>query len=216
MAASSVPGSSVKQPTREQVRAWLSTVLGPMVDALRVEDELLAAGNPSFRAYTHSIDFELLWGSDRMISNRFRPNLEQFYRYYDHVRGAAARHDEALERLRDACAEAFKFVLESPRFAALCGGRPESERRALAQDVVNGVEEREETNPLASFWKQHASEFLALRSQPELRPSFDRLEQAKAHLQRQVKDLLTRASELQQALADEHGLPPVSAAGDVP
>jgi hypothetical protein len=68
------------RPSREQVQAWLSTVLGPMVDALRVEEEQLAEGNPSLHVYAHSIDFEFLWGSAHMTARPYLPNQEQFFR----------------------------------------------------------------------------------------------------------------------------------------
>jgi hypothetical protein len=82
----------------------------------------------------------------------------------------------------------------------------------LAQDVVNGVRQLEETYPLAQLWNQRAAEFLALREQPYLEPYFESIEVAKADLQRAVRDLLARTSELQQELALEYGLPPVDPA----
>lgn len=39
------------RPTLAQAKAWLATVIGPMAEALRVEEGWLASGNPSLRVY---------------------------------------------------------------------------------------------------------------------------------------------------------------------
>lgn len=211
MATSGEAGSAEKKAfTSEQVRAWLGTVLAPMAEALRVEDEQLRSGSPSFRAYSHSIDFELLWGSDRMVSNRYRPNLEQFFRHHPEIRAGVEKHDEALGRLRDACGKALDELLASREFQDLVVDRSRSEHRALAQEVVNGVKILESWHPLAGVWSERGDKLLSLRHAPGLSSQFKVIEEAIEELRRLVRELLARVSELQQKLADDYGLPPVA------
>lgn len=180
-----------------------------MVDALRVERERLQADNPTVRAYTHDIDFELLWGSANMLSRPYQPNREQFFAAYPDVKSLAAEHDAALERLKTACVVAFERLLADPNFAALCAGRADAERRGLAELVVNNEQRLADYHPLAGAWKERGASLLALRKQPALVEFFAAVTAEIAELRAAVDRLESRMSALQQELAADYQLPAV-------
>ncbi len=133
-----------KAATREMVRAWLTTVIGPMVDALQIEARKFEGRtNWTFRAGME--DFEFLLPIFGMVAPHFQANREQFFRYDGQVERACVRHDEALASLRDATRSAFRLVLLSPRFLALAAPVADRDRRYLAEYWVNGVENLPDT-----------------------------------------------------------------------
>src|SRR5438093_147614 len=128
-----------RRPSKEQVRAWLTTVIGPMASALAVEERWASRGNWSFRSHTQ--DFEFLWPIHKMVAAPYLPNLEQLLRYEDALKKLAQGHDRALDRLRTASRAAYDRLLQNERFRALAASTsvPEGEHRYFAEYVVNGL-----------------------------------------------------------------------------
>lgn len=198
-----------KRPSKEQVKVWLSTVVAPLVGALRVETERAAQGGWSFRSTTQ--DFEFLWPTDRVVSEFYRANLEQFWRYHPAMRRVAAKHDEALTKLRQACRNAFERLTQSEdfgRLAAATGSRPE-EWQFFAQYVVNGVRDLDSYVSSAELWRQKGAEFLALRERPALAESFQAVSETGSAFHIHARSLLRELEKAQRDLADEFQLPPV-------
>jgi hypothetical protein len=80
-----------KHPSKEQVRAWLGTVIGPMTDALSVEIDRLSTQSLSFRAGLR--DFEFLWPTDKMVAAPFLQNRLQYFRTAPAIQRNCGRHD---------------------------------------------------------------------------------------------------------------------------
>ncbi len=76
-----------------------------------------------------------------MLSAYYRPNIEQFWRYYPALQQEAKAHDDALEELRSACRAAFERILQSEDFDRLVGQVPveKGDRKYLAEYIVNGI-----------------------------------------------------------------------------
>lgn len=198
-----------RKPSRDQIRVWLSTVLSPMLRALDIELQFVERRNWSFRC--DSQDFEYLCPTPMMVAMPHHANAEQVFRYYPSLRPKAASHDRALAALRDACRVAYESLTHSPRFQALpmpADARPE-DRKYFAEYMINGLRDLLSHYSFADFWKAHGGEYLELRSEPSLAPSFEVLEQHGSSFRREVVGLRRSVKEVQEHSADEAGLPPV-------
>jgi len=205
-------GKPRRKPSREQVRAWLGTVLAPIINALRVESERVSNGNWSFRCSTS--DFEFLWPIEKMLSPVFLPNLKQFWRYHPALQKQAEAHDDALTKLRNACRAAFERLLQSEDFNRLAQQTPVEcgDRKYLAEYIVNGIRDLPSHYSYADVWRSHGGAFLDLRSRPALQDSFQVLRQVGEAFRNAVERLREETEQLQWTLADELQLPPVDPA----
>ncbi|MGZ3459794.1 MAG: hypothetical protein ACXU86_14965 [Archangium sp.] len=189
-------------------------MLVPMATELETSAEVLARGSWSFRCSRG--DFEYLQPTARMLAPRFRPNFEQLCRFHPEFKAIAEEHDAALDRLRQACQAAYARLMESEPFQRLASELEEpSNRKYLAEYVINGVKELGWDYPLREFWVKRGMEFLALRQAPGLEESFKALEDAGGRYRQQHRALHEAVDRLQEELADRFGLPPVDPVGEV-
>jgi len=202
-----------KRPSREQVKAWLATVIAPILKSLQVEELFTGRRNWTFRAAT--VDFELLAPIRSMPAEPFLPNLDQFFRHYPGSSRKAAQHDAALDRLRDACRAALDELASLDMFVFLAAHtttRPE-EQRVLAEYVINGVRDLPYHSPYRESWATQGRDFLAFRESPDMLPHIERMNQSGTELHRVVQSLLQDFEQHQHGLADEFQLPPVDPIG---
>jgi hypothetical protein len=205
-------GKPKQKPSREQVKAWLATVVAPMVDALRVESDRVSRENWSFRCTTR--DFESLWPTEKMLSPVYLPNVEQFWRYYPVLQQKAKAHDDAFAELRNPCRDAFERTLRSEDFVRLAE-QVQVEKgnwKYLAEYMVNGIRDLPSHYTTSDVWRQHGGAFLDLRSMPALEESFQAIHRTGEAFRSKVERLLQETERLQQALADEFQLPPIDPA----
>jgi len=198
-----------RKPSREQIRVWLSTVLSPMLRALDIELDFVERRNWSFRC--DSQDFEYLWPTAMMVAMPHHANAEQMFRYYPTLRAKAESHDRALDALRDACRAAYAKLIDAPSFLTLPvadNARPE-DRKYFAEYVINGLRDLLPHYSFADFWKAHGGEYLHLRMEPSLAPSFQLLEERGHLFRRELVPLREAVKALQQRSADEAGVAPV-------
>jgi len=189
----------------------LTTVIAPLESALAVEHHRLtsSSGNWSFRCDTQ--DLEFFWPVEKMVAAVHEPNLRQFLRYRPELRKLAHDHDHALDGLRTAARGAYDRLLHSQRFALLAASASESEsdRRYLAEYVVNGLRDLASYYTFHEIWTRDGGQFLDLRKDPALAGAFAALESAGRDLSRCVSSFLRAVRTLQEALADRYKLPPV-------
>ena len=208
---------AVPKVTTDMARAWLSTVVSPIESALEVECERLSRGSWSFRASRQ--DFEYLWPVEAMVAAPHIPNLRQFLRFRKPIAGLVESHDEALDRLRNACRNAFERLVVDSEFrqVAAKGVEPapptahQDDYRYFAEYVVNGWRDLPDNYTYQAFWKIHGADFLALRQRPKLSVAFAAVEDAGAACFRAAEALWKRMRLEQAELADSYGLPPVPA-----
>ncbi len=86
--------------------------------------------------------------------------------------------------------------------------RPE-DRRYFAEYVINGIRDLSPHYSFSEFWKEAGAQYMKLRSDPALRPSFDSLTATGKLLETQASALRQEVKSLQERLADSAGLPPV-------
>ena len=184
--------------------------MGPIVDALRVEGDRTARGNWSFRC--HMQDFEFLWPVEGMVSATHAANLVQFWRFYPNSHLLALRHDVALTKLRSACGRAYERLMASDEFRRIAPsvGDPNlDDHKYFAEYVINGLRDLPFNYSYCEMWKSRGGDFLALRDAPVLSEHFQKIARIGAALRRHIVALEKRLADLQQKLADRHGLPPV-------
>jgi hypothetical protein len=207
--AQAIKTAKKKRASKDQVRAWLHTVIAPMLGALSVESEH-AGRNWSFRAGRK--DFEFLWTADMMIGEYYRAVREQLFRYHPELAELTRRHDVTREELRRACERAFQRVMESPQFRQLASERPDDDRRYLAEYLVNGLRELPGNYTLSDYWKTKGPGYLQL-ADPALGESWLEIERSGDKARKAIAALRARLEHLQAELADEFGLPPVDPSG---
>lgn len=201
------------RPSKDQVRAWLTTVIAPLESALAVEHHRLtsSSGNWSFRCDTQ--DFEFFWAVEKMVAAVHEPNLRQLLRYKTELRKLAHDHDRALDGLRSAARGAYDRLLRNQPFAMLASSASvsESDRRYFAEYVVNGLRDLASHYTFHEAWARAGGQFLDLRKNPALASAFAALESAGRDLSRCVNSFLRAVRTLQEDLADRYKLPPVDA-----
>ena len=197
------------KPSKDQVRVWLTTVIGPLASALGIEHERASSHNWSFRADVQ--DFEFLWPTRKMVSVQYQANLDQFLRYARDARDLAETHDRALDALRDLARRAFTHLVTSTAFRAVAveARIEESDWKYIAEYVINGSSELPSYYVLHERWNHTRGQFLALRATPSLAPHFAELRRAGEEFESTVATLMDEVRRLQASLADSYKLPPV-------
>ena len=197
------------RPSKDQVRAWLTTVIAPLASALAVEQHRLTSGNWSFRCDTQ--DFEFLWPIKKMVAAVHEPNLQQLLRYRPELKKLAHDHDRTLDGLRTTARGAYDRLLHPQRFLALASSTSvsENDQRYLAEYVVNGLRDLASYYTFQELWTRDGRKFLEIRDDPALGSEFAALKAAGGDLSRCVNSLLRAVRTLQEELADSYKLPPV-------
>ncbi|HLQ36504.1 MAG TPA: hypothetical protein VK348_01795 [Planctomycetota bacterium] len=193
-------------PSKEQAKAWLATVLGPLARGVEVEAEVIAENDWSFRV--HSRDFEFLLPTQVMVDRVYHANLEQFWRFNREMKLLSEQHDKALDGLRQSAARAFDRLMDSRKFLELTREAGPMQQY-LAQCIVNSKGHLPSFYEYSRFWNEHRDELMALRKETTLQECFRALQAAGVPFQTTVDELLKRLFRAQQEVADKFGLPPV-------
>jgi hypothetical protein len=98
----------------ERVKAWVYTILNPVIDSLRRETELLKSGNLSWRV--HSRRCEYIRPIAELIDANQQPNLEDFLAEHPTFADRFTQHDSALAALEKATTESVQLLLKAPGF----------------------------------------------------------------------------------------------------
>ncbi len=149
-------GMDRKKPARqaapgpERVRAWIHSVLNPLIEGLEQEIALLAHGEFGWRAGGRFS--ELIPVLEQRVGYDQQPNLEDFAAENPEFRAAFAKHDELLHSAESAATAIFERLAGDPAFKALVD---QSYQRYLAGG----------TDPLAANLRRdwlpaHAAELL--------------------------------------------------------
>ena len=199
------------RPSKEQVRAWLTTVITPLASALAVEQHRTASRNWSFRCETQ--DFEFLWPVEKMVGVPYSANLHQLLRYRSELKRLADGHDRKLDDLRSAARLACDRVLRNERFRRLASssGVSDPDQRHFAEYVVNGLRGLASYHTFHEYWGREGERFLSLREDPSLVSEFRALEENGRSFSKSVNELTTVVESLQIELADAYKLPPIEA-----
>jgi len=201
-------------PRRERRKAWIYTVINPLLEGLRIEETFLARNNWTFRRYNRELEF--IRPARILIGYKSVPNLEDLTASKPDMGEAIKDRETRREKLRAGCEAAFEALIAEPDFRQrVDNAKRESpgEARTLehpavpfyevvAEAVVNhgGVPSHAGFYP---FWSRFQSEFLSLR----IGPAFEAADQAGREFRECNDDLERKLTQLRSALAEDDDIP---------
>lgn len=94
------------------VRAWFDTVINPLLDALRTEQEFTTRKNWTWR--WRSQKFELLLPVEAIVGGALKDNLVQLMNIEKAVESPILQHDRYLLELAESCKQLQDVVYSSP------------------------------------------------------------------------------------------------------
>ncbi|MGA9997976.1 MAG: hypothetical protein WBP93_21355 [Pyrinomonadaceae bacterium] len=232
--------SSKKKPVkvgRNIVRAWFDTVINPLLNELKKEEQLLEDNNWTWRFLSNRL--ESIRPIQEMISYQAVDNLEQFTEFYPSIKVLIAKHDEQVSKLLSECEDLHRVLADSSPLLELYKEltSPESlakldktgtGREITIQELFGSSPERthleflaeyiaNKTNPLPIYyntsplWNKHRDEFIALLNKPVIRDYYVRTVKAGETLLETVRELINSLKKIRSDLSLEHDLPYVSA-----
>lgn len=223
---------------RNIVRAWFDTVINPLLNELKKEEQLLKDNNWTWRFLSNRL--ESIRPIQDMISYQAMDNLEQFTEFYPSIKEFIAEHDEGVSKLLIECEDLHRILAESPLLLELYKKitSPESlanlgkiskwGRELTIRDIFGSNYEKDHLETLAEYivnkthllpayygtsplWNKHRDEFIALLNKPVIRDYYARTVKAGETLLETVRELINELKKIRSDLSLEHDLPYVSA-----
>lgn len=211
------------------VRAWFDTVINPLLDALDVERGLLRKKNWTWQFQGGGL--ESIRHVIGHIPLEARPNLELFTQLNPEITDLLEKHDKAVDKLSQACAELQTALQSCPRLrelyqtfispkslasmhrtvADLFGAYSQSQHLAvLAQYIVNNSPDLPDYYYTAPLWNKYRRIFLALHSHPSVRSRSKAVNAAGLELLRFVDRLIVLLRTKRLRLSLKYDVPPGS------
>jgi len=165
----------------ERVKAWVYTILNPVIDSLRRETDLLKSGNLSWRV--HSKRFEYIRPIAELIDVNQQPNLEDFLAEHPTFGERFNQHDSALAILEKAVTDYVEGLLRASDFreqvreslddyeSRLREANPtypdlreprDKTAEYVAEFLANNSRSLPRHYTLYAFWKEYAAKFDAI------------------------------------------------------
>jgi len=220
---------------RNIVRAWLDTVLNPLLRGLDAERNLLVRENWTWR-FEQQVLLSLV-PVRSFVSFEALDNLEQFLALGPGASrtlgGIMNQHDERLRLLTKACQQLHSGLRESKElqnlyqrmkvegrvplqvgqnFDSLFGAyRSENHLDILAEDIVNSTGQLPNYFSTAPLWNLYRSELLKIRNVAGVRSRWMDVQRAGRMLESSVQELIDLLRRVRQDLSVKHDLPLVEA-----
>ena len=102
------------KPGRERRKAWIYSVINPLLEGLRIEATFLARENWTFRRYNRELEF--IRPVPILVGHVSLPNLEDLENSKPDTQKVIERREAQREKLRDACRAAFDTLAANPDF----------------------------------------------------------------------------------------------------
>jgi len=209
---------TVAKSGRERRKAWIYSVINPLLEGLRIEATFLARENWTFARYNR--DLEFIRPVPVLIGYKSKPNLEDLTTSKPETEKAIERREAQREKLRDGCRAAFDTLATNADFqrkASEALQAVESERPGEAitlvhpavpfHEVIAAVVVNKGAVPgdegIYPFWSRFRDEFMPFRVGAE----FDAADQAGRELKDYNDDLERELTQLRSALAEEYDIP---------
>jgi hypothetical protein len=212
------------------VRAWFDTVINPLLQAL--ESELLLLGRRNWTFSYRTGKLELIRPLQGYLAYEASANLDQILRANVTLAPNAARHDEAVEHLRNAVASLHELVASNLEFRRLCeilttperlrelgvgslsevlGAYPPSELyNLIAQDVVNNNGLQSPHFSTAEFWNRNRGELVKALEFPGIQEHYASVVQLGETLASVTRPLLGQIKALCDELSLRYDVPLVT------
>lgn len=206
-----------RRPRRgsERVKAWIYSVLNPLMEALRAENTLLSKQNITWRYQTAELEFIL--PTRDLIQPSARPNYDDLFRSHPGLKSEIGHRDEKVRVLFQAAQDCWKslthFQHEVERLLKQWkeegnpypgGAVPEKEFWLLITEyVMNNLEELPYHYASKAFWSRFRPHFLASR----YGSSFSQLEKAIVELKKANESLIETLDQTRSNLCEEYDIP---------
>ncbi|HME00199.1 MAG TPA: hypothetical protein VKM93_23065 [Terriglobia bacterium] len=211
------------KPGRERRKAWIYSVINPLLNGLGIEASFLERGNWTFRQQNGEL--ELIRPLDAYVDYQSRPNWEDFIKSNSDVAPPLRDREARREELRKACRAAFDYLVTGEKFGdevsrCLASFRA-AERGALGQQNDDAVAEsiasysREVAEFIVNnirgtpgyayreFWPRFGDELMQFRKGPR----FEEADRAGAELKKSNDILSEGLIKLRSSLAEEYDIP---------
>lgn len=207
------------KPGRERVKAWIYTVINPILDGLAIEAVFLEKGNWTFRRYNRELEF--IRPVTGLVNHQGRRNVVDFALSNPSAKERIDGRDEQRAQLRDACRVAFDnlaanlgfrreveeclqvFEVESPAESNRIGHPGVKPHEIMAELVVNNRECVPDHAGIYPFWSRYRDQFMPFRVGAE----FESADQAGLKLKERSENLSLVLAETRSDLAAEYDVP---------
>jgi hypothetical protein len=212
-----MPDISIKERVKPPlVRAWFDTVLNPLIGGLRMEADLLAQGDLTWRA--HARRFASLVPVRSHLMAEVWDNLDQFVSIYPETASRMEDHDRKLQVLFERASEYYAALIRNATFREmsqrLADAVPSLDQieaaEVAAEYVFNGVTSLPNYYSTAQFWNAHSPEFLKFREHSDVRRLYESTNAAALDLKATVEQLSATLASLRGELSLEYGVPIVA------
>jgi len=209
---------SSRRKGSQRVKAWVYSVINPLLEVLRAENTLLAAKNITWRYQTRKMEFIL--STRDHIAPSARPNYDDLMRGYVDVKPQVEQRDLSLGLLSQAALECWehltKYNLLRPAVEGQLkqwkeegnpypgGAVPEEEFLLLiAEHVMNDAEELPYHYTNRAFWSRFKRHLLAFRRGGP----FPKLDKSIDELMKRNQVLLDELDRARSSLCEEYNIP---------
>jgi hypothetical protein len=207
------------RPGKERCKAWIYSVINPLLNGLEIEGSFLAKRNWTFRRYNR--DLEFIRPIRAFVDYQSRPNWDDFVTSNPAVRGRVEDREVRREELRKACNAAFEdlvkvtdfrrkvseclnaFVKETLADPASIFHPNVEPHEGVAEIIVNNITELPDHYGPHRFWSRFRDELMQFRRGP----TFENADRAGVELERSNDNLSAEVTKLRSDLAAEYDIP---------
>jgi len=208
------------EPGRERAKAWIYSVINPLLDALKVQSVFLKRRNWTFRFYNGNLEF--IRPLDGYINFQSRPNWEDFIASNPSARKRIEDRDRRREELRKACNLAWRhlvdleefrqqvltlldrFRAEEPPSNHRVSGLPDGEfHKLVAERIVNDIGNITEDSADFRFWSRFRDDLIQFRRGS----SFELMERAGLDLSERNNEVTEELGRAREELASKLDIP---------
>lgn len=211
---------------RERVKAWVVTVINPILEGLHTELYYLRQKNWTWRFTTSGFDY--ISPIAGYIDIRYHPNFEDFCRKNSNIKKIIDEHDVALDNLARVLKDAYSFILKSGVFDQVFneaiseyrnkgleprhpwGAYPEEEGpKVAAQYLINNIRELDPGYTTEVFWREYGPKLREVLKDPDIEPLIKNVYEKGTHVEKIAARIEEFLKALRRDYADRFGIPPV-------
>lgn len=197
----------------ERFKAWVYTVINPVLEGLKIEEAFLGRRNWTFRF--RSRELEYIRPVEEYVDFAGKPNLEDFLDSNAADRKSIASRDQDREALREKCQRAFDYLATHAGFreeVSSCVEQfgngdelPSGDEfhNLVAERVVNNIQELPAHYGDARFWSRFRDRLMRFRKAGV----FEQADRAGVQLLRSNERLSMMLRATRKRQAEEHDVP---------
>jgi len=205
---------------RERAKAWIYSVINPLLEALRTQSVFLNRRNWTFRFSSGNLEF--IRPLQAYITYQGRPNWEDFIASNPSARERIENRDRQREELRNACNLAWHYLVGSEEFRQKVlmfldqfraeeppanhrvSALPDEEfHKLVAERIVNDIGDIPDNYGDYRFWSRFRAELIQFGRGP----CFEQMEQAGLDLSNANDEVAAELARVREELASKLDIP---------